>query len=199
MPEREMISDEQKIKDIQELYAAADQEVVQFQAATGLKCSKGCGRCCENPNIEATVLELLPLALELLQRPEAKEWIERIETADGFGPCLFYRPDPLAAGHGRCAVYLWRPMICRLFGFATRPDKQGQSKLATCTTIKQTCSGEYRKSENSLNAGLASPQMGNFAMKVFQIDPGLGKKQLPINEAVKVALERVAVRLRYTV
>lgn len=52
----------QIINNVLRLYEMLDAEIAQFQAASALRCASGCGRCCENPKVVATVLEVLPLA-----------------------------------------------------------------------------------------------------------------------------------------
>ena len=190
-------SDAHKIRALEKLYAALDKEIARFQKATGLQCLSGCGRCCENPQVETTVLELLPLATELWKSKEAEPAIAKALQANLSGPCIFYKPDPLIAGKGRCAVYPWRPLICRLFGFSATTDKYGKPTLVTCSAIKQTYAQEYIFAEARIKSGRPVPSMGDFSRRAFHIDPNLGKDQLPINEAIVKALEKVGIRLKY--
>lgn len=107
---------------------------------------------------------------------------------------MFYQPDPLKNGQGRCGVYLWRPLLCRLFGFAAQKDKYGQPQLVTCSTMKSLCSYEYEQALENMHQGkLAAPLMQDYAMRLFNIDPHWGKEQLPINQAIKIALEKVGL------
>lgn len=125
------------IKQVEQIFQEIDRQTATLQAATGLHCPPGCGRCCENPEVETTVLEMMPLALELWQRGEVLQWIDRSQAVEERGPCVFYHPDPFIPGNGRCSVYSWRPTICRLFAFATVTNKQGQPELAACVRQKE--------------------------------------------------------------
>jgi len=56
------------------------EEFSQFQKSSGLKCLEGCGRCCANPDIEASVLEMIPLALKIHDDGKTQEWLSIIEN-----------------------------------------------------------------------------------------------------------------------
>ncbi len=182
----------EKVDDVLHIYEKLDGEIEEFRAASLLRCAKGCGRCCDNPNVFATVLEVLPLAYALWQEDEAKNALLKISRCAVSKTCVFYQPDPLRAGHGRCSVYRWRPLICRLFGYSTKRNKNGQSQIVTCPTMKKVCATEIDQTSQRLRDGsLPAPAMQDYALRVFSLDPYLGKEQLPINEAVKIALEKV--------
>src|SRR3989338_188376 len=100
------------------LYSKLDKDIEQFSFTVGLKCASGCGRCCKNPHVETTVLELQPVAIELFRKNEADQWVNKAVEAAGQGRCVFYKPDPLIPSNGRCSVYPLRPLVCRLFGFS---------------------------------------------------------------------------------
>lgn len=184
-----------------ESYGQIDQQIADFQAATQLHCPSGCGWCCENPTVEATPLEMLPLALELFRRGEADQWLARatqIYQAGGnaTGVCVFYRPDPLVEGNGRCQVYQWRPSICRLFGFATVTSKVGQPELAACVRHKALLPDIVAATQEAIAQGLPAPSFAQLSQQVANIDPYLGRQQMPINQALKIALERVGLSLQ---
>lgn len=50
-----------------------------YQQASGLSCRSGCGECCTQPTIEATVLEMLPLALHLFDQGKAEQTLTQLE------------------------------------------------------------------------------------------------------------------------
>ena len=187
-----------KVIALLKLYKKLDDDIRRFQKETALCCERGCGRCCENPNVETTVLELLPLAISLWQNGQAAKWLKKANQAGAEGRCIFYAPDPQRDGKGRCSVYLWRPLICRLFGFSAKSNKNGMPMLVTCPTIKTQYAREYEKARKMIEGGAFVPKMGDYAFEAAQIDPPLGQEQLPINRAVKVALEKAGLfsRLR---
>ena len=54
-----------KVRAVKREYLKLDREIANFTRQSGLHCIKGCGECCKKPDIEATPLEFLPLALKL--------------------------------------------------------------------------------------------------------------------------------------
>ena len=122
---------------ILELYSQIDRQTSEFQSKTGLQCPPGCGQCCESSVAQATVLELLPAAEELFSRGEAQQWLGCIASIRNNERCVFYYPDPLIPGNGRCELYLLRPSVCRLFGFAVMKNKDGKPELITCRARKR--------------------------------------------------------------
>jgi len=197
--------EQERVSQVLALFSEVDEEISAFQKKSSLHCAEGCGRCCENPEIETTVLDVLPLAYALWQEGLAEDTLHKISGSDkmkihdlGIEPCVFYKPDALVAGNGRCSVYLWRPLLCRLFGFSVKNDKQGKASLVTCPTMKKLCEREYQNVSQGLENGMNAPRMRDFAMQALSIDPYLGQEQLPINRAVKLALERVGNYLKNT-
>lgn len=180
----------EKVERTLDLFDDLDVEVRGFKNNTGLRCAEGCGKCCENPEVETTVLEVLPLAYALWESGAADDALQRITTSEEKGQCVFYQPDPKTAGNGRCSVYSWRPLVCRLFGFSVKNDKIGRAAIVTCPTMKSLCSQEYQAADRAVNEGLKAPRMQDLAMRALGIDPHLGKEQMPINQAVRSALER---------
>lgn len=181
------------VSEVMAAYTQIDRQIDSFQVATQLHCPAGCGWCCENPNVEATLLELLPLAWELFTRNEVQQWLERIEQDRERKTCWFYQPDPLIPGNGRCQVYPWRPTICRLFGFATTTNKSGQPELAACVRHKATMPEGVASAQAAIASGLSAPNFQELSMQVANIDPHWGTRRMPINQALQVALERVGL------
>lgn len=175
------------------LYQQIDEETTAFQAATGLQCPAGCGRCCANPEVEATPLEMLPLAIELFRQGEAQYWLERLADHNELGVCVFYQSDPLIPGNGRCGVYAWRPAVCRLFGYATVKNKQGAPEFAACRHHKQTVPATVEIAKAAVTAGVPTPDFSQYGIEIANLDPNLGQGQMPLAQALKIAIERVGL------
>jgi uncharacterized protein len=183
---------QQKI--VQEIINLLEENETQtrgFAAAVGLSCKAGCGQCCEDPQVETTVTEMLPLAAHVWSKGQAGETLTAIEERKASGVCVFYQPDPHVPGNGRCRVYDYRPGICRLFGFSAKKDKQASKGLVTCKTIKKEFPKEYAHAELEINKGVDVPLIGVHTLRVYSIDPVYGKELVGINQAVKTAVERV--------
>ena len=174
-----------------------DQETTAFQAATGVQCPSGCGMCCQNPEVESTPLEMLPITVELAQKGELSQWLERVEAVEAKGVCVFYQRDPLIPDNGRCSIYDRRPSLCRLFGFAAIANKQGEPELAACKKHKETMPEVIKRAEEAISNGLPIPHFADFTMRLGNLDPNLRREPLPINQALKLVIERVGLLMQY--
>ena len=225
---------DQKINQINEVYHDLDHAIEQFQSRSGLSCKAKCGRCCENPYIDVTVLEMLPLVRALFDNKEVDQYWTKASAAEFIGlfqskgsedgqyndlsslekrpytnylqsfngakvnkgRCVFYQPDDRIEGNGRCGVYPFRPLVCRLFGFSGKKDKTGKLKLVTCPIIKEM----HKHSLDNIQKEpeqFFMPGMSDFSARISSIDPELGRNQLPMNEAFKVAVQHVGLRLKF--
>jgi Fe-S-cluster containining protein len=188
-------TDQKIIRDMMVLLEGIDRRTKEFSSSTGLKCRDGCGACCENPQVETTLAEVLPLAASLWAGGTAENKLEDIRARDSKGVCVFYNPDPVHPGRGRCGIYAFRPGLCRLFGFSARKNKKGQPELLTCKIIKSSQPEDCRQTQESLQKGdLEAPVMTHHAMAVANIDPVHGQKCFPINEAVRLAIEKIGYK-----
>lgn len=106
--------------------------------------------------------------------------------------CHLYQPLTLIdSPNGSCGNYRYRGLICRLFGYAASRDKFGELKLATCKIIKENQQESFNNTEEAISKGLYVPIFTDYYMNLTQIDFRLGTTMLPINEALKVAIEEV--------
>lgn len=182
---------------VMESYTQIDEKIETFQTETQLYCPTGCGWCCESPNVEATPLEMLPLVLELFQRGEIQEWLQLAEESDYQGQCIFYKPDPFVMGNGRCQVYHSRPTICRLFGFATVTSKSGEVQLAACVRHKAAMPHIVAQTQAAIDEKTVHPpNFADISQQIASLEPGFGHQRLPINEALKVAVQKVGLYLQ---
>ena len=173
-----------------ELYEEIDSQTAALRAIIELRCPPGCGTCCSSATVEATVLEMLPVARQLLRRREALSLLRRLGAADHVGPCVFYRPERSPRGEGCCGIYILRPSVCRLFGYGAVKNKHGIAQLALCTVMKKVIPRAAQDAAYAVERGLAAPTFTDFARRVAGLEPSLGGRLLPINRALRFALER---------
>lgn len=182
---------EQKVRLVEELFERLEIEITTFKSETHLYCNAGCGKCCSKPNIDASPLEFLPWAFDLFLNGKAEQTLEELNNSITQN-CLLYRPLSVLEHHkGSCSNYRYRGLICRLFGYAANTDKYGKLRLATCTIIKEEQQQNFNKSEEAINKGQYVPIFTDYYMKLAQIDFKMGMTLLPINEALKKAIEEV--------
>jgi hypothetical protein len=89
-----------------------------------------------------------------------------------------------------------RPSVCRLFGFAAvsgKPPEKGQ--LSTCKIIKEQDPEAIAKAMDLLTANQHDvPYVRDYTMQIEVLAPGTAfSERLPINDAIKIALEKVAI------
>jgi Fe-S-cluster containining protein len=173
------------------IYKEIDAVIGHFQIVTGLRCPSGCGACCETQDVEATVLEALPAAEEVFRRNQAEMVISSVEegVVHGSTTCVFYCTDPCGAGRGRCSYYEFRPLVCRLFGFASRRNKLGVLELSHCKPIKEAFPTLLHRALIRMSEGLNTPVYQDSFMHIASIRSDLGYRRLPVNLALKSAME----------
>jgi len=190
----------QKIKAIQKLFQELDQETGALQRSTGLSCTTGCSRCCLSPQVETTVAEMLPMAAALHEQGRSSAFHQYLAQScvDGDPICVvLHRKTPTGA-QGSCSQYAERPGICRLFGFAGQRDKQGQARLSPCAQLK-THEGERIKQiqQDAQEGRLSIPLFYTLPARVALAADSESEPLLPINEALRQAIERVELDAAY--
>ena len=172
-----------KVRAVNEIYRVLEKETKFFKRAAGIECFQGCNECCRYRDIEATILEFLPAAFILYKSGRAEELLQRINSVNDTGICVFFNPF---LNFGGCSVYVQRGLICRLFGFAARTDKNGKPYLISCKKIKSVIQPDMLL-KNIVNAPLSTA----YYMKLFGIDSKLALPYYPINQAIQKAVELV--------
>ena len=178
----------ERIKAVEQVFHELDTAISNFQQDSKLGCKWGCGKCCFKADIEATILEFLPLANFLYQNHQAEEWWEKLRS-EGNSICVIL--NPTQEGAGLCSEYVHRGLICRLFGYSARTNKYGAKELITCSIIKSEQQENYESARVRINHDLQVPIMNQFYMKLQAIDMELTREFYPINMAIQKALEVV--------
>jgi hypothetical protein len=185
------MSIEGKVKLVEQLFQKLENEIEHFQSESKLHCILGCGKCCTTPNIDASPLEFLPWAFHLFLNGKAEETLDELNKKTNLS-CHLYRPLTIVdTNSGSCSNYVYRGLICRLFGYAASRDKYGKLRLATCKIIKENQQENYLNTVEAISHGLYVPIFSDYYMNLSQIDYGLGTQILPINQALKRAIEEV--------
>ncbi|ANW96154.1 Fe-S-cluster oxidoreductase [Wenyingzhuangia fucanilytica] len=185
------MSIERKVKLVENLFYQLEQQTAQFQKTSGIDCVAGCGKCCTHPAIEASPLEFLPWAFHLFLNDETEKMLDTINEKQS-PTCLLYTPlSIIDSNSGSCSNYKYRGLICRLFGSAANTDKYGKLRLTTCKIIKEGQVDKYNNTAEAINHGLSVPVFTDYYMQLNQIDFHLGNQILPVNKALKIAIEEV--------
>ncbi len=183
------MSIERRVQLVEMLFYDLDLEIAQFQKESNLGCVAGCGKCCTHPDIDASPLEFLPWAFHLFLNGEAENTLTALNETDKL-TCHLYKSLSIL-GQGRCSDYKYRGLICRLFGFGASKDKYGNLRLATCKIIKEGQAENYEDAVKGISEGMKVPIFTEYYMKLNQIDYQMGSNIMPVNKALKLALEEV--------
>ncbi len=163
-----------------------------YQTKTGWNCIAGCGRCCLNPDVEATPLEMLPMAFKLHEEGVLEEWLTKLETSPK-KHCLAHVPGK-EPWQGKCGQYETRPSLCRMFGVAGYYDKNHSLTLSVCRDIKDA----YQITEMPKNLSRDEvPMMSDWSLKMNALHPELLHHKMPINQALHAALMKVSLYAHY--
>lgn len=179
--------------EISRIYRAIDRKITRLQHAATIACPEGCGACCQTLHIEATVLESLPLA-EAVFEYEAEDHVlqlleEKLSRNDP--TCALFIPGMENPGSGRCSFYAFRPLLCRLFGFASRKNRHGDLEFSTCRRIRETFPESVQRAQIGVSSGLRVPVFQDSFMRIAAMNPAIGFHQRPINLAIKEAIEYI--------
>jgi len=182
---------ESKVKLVERLFDNLEIEINTFKSHAHLECLAGCGKCCTAPSIDASPLEFFPWAFHLFLNGKAEEVLLELNSKP-HANCIIYQPLTLIdSDNGSCSNYRYRGLICRLFGYAASRDQFGKLRLNTCKLIKQNQQQNYNNTVEAISKGLYVPIFSNYYMQLAQIDLRLGITMLPINQALKAAIEEI--------
>jgi hypothetical protein len=84
-------------------------------------------------------------------------------------------------------------LICRLFGYSARINKEEKKELVTCKILKEEMPNEVAKASDS---GKKLPVMVHYHSRMSSIDIQLNDR-MPINKAMQKAIETVAAYYAY--
>lgn len=171
-----------KVLKIEKLLQNAEKITEKFKDKFKLDCLQGCGKCCLYNNIDASSLEFLPLAESVWENSGAVELLEKLQNIGDDEHCVFYIHDENNPNKGFCSVYKKRGLICRLYGFSLRRNKQKKLEILTCKGIKDKYNPKIVDSNN--NKFL----MSAYYLRLANIDYTRAFERLPINQAIREAI-----------
>ncbi|MBF0386733.1 MAG: YkgJ family cysteine cluster protein [Candidatus Omnitrophica bacterium] len=185
----------EKSQRMKAVYRSLDQATARFKSASGLNCPSPCGLCCLHSTVEASELEMLPAAFALARVGKVDEWYDRAKAGGFTGLCVFFSKEQSG---GQCLFYEYRPLVCRLFGYAGNKDKHERPRLVTCRVFKEIRPVQTELVLEKVGKGtIVPPMMSDFVMRAAMVDPAMTRESYPVNLALKKALERVSINQRF--
>jgi len=184
-------SDRFAIRKLLQLYQRVDKETQRFAKLSKIHCPPLCGYCCSTAHVETTPFEMLPLALSLWSSQKGDFWLEKLKMSGQKKTCVFFKSHRKDLKKGRCTVYKLRPLICRLFGFSFNKNKDGGYVYGGCKVIKQ----KYPKAVTQVIKMMQQKpnflKMTDFSIRLFGLGSTTEQKLMPINQAAKIAFEKI--------
>ena len=176
---------------VREVFDELQIETDRFISQSKVRCIAGCGHCCTNPQVSASVTEFLPLAFDLYYKGQVEEFLSLLDTAGENSYCVILKKMTVDADAGQCSNYYNRGLICRLFASSARKNKIGEKELLICRKIKEHQKDAYEAAAVSINQGMEVPLSTDYYTRLYNIDFNLTQEQLPINLAIRKAIEEV--------
>jgi len=168
---------------LQSLYDEMGKTFGDLQKKSELPCLPECTKCCSNPDIEASPIEMIPMALAIFESPDFESIYEKLTLSEGL-PCLMMDGK-------KCTRYEQRPSVCRMFGVAGYFDKNHQKTLSVCKLIKEAKPDQYSKTLLKVDA--STPMMADWFSRLKSLHPQIDQNRQPLNMALRNALEKVAL------
>jgi Fe-S-cluster containining protein len=179
---------------VKEVFSELNVEIQQYLTQSQLGCFAGCGLCCANPKVSASVLEFLPLAFDLYHSQKAEETLSKLSEASEDSYCILLNKLSVNGDAGNCTSYQNRGLICRLFASSARKNKNGEKELLVCKKIKEGKSELFQATSEAIKSDLPVPVGADYYSRLYQIDFNMTTDHYPINLAITKAIEHV---LRY--
>lgn len=179
-----------KIRQVEQVFKQLDKQTEKFGKQSNLKCLTNCNLCCLKKNLEANVLEFLPLAFYLVKNNLHEAALEMI--ANNPEHCINLAKSQVPGHTAGCSNYEHRGMVCRLFGFSGIKDKNSKLAIYTCSHMKNEYPLEFKSALDRINSGLEIPMVTDFYYQIYFIDTYLANDYNPINISIQKAIEKAA-------
>ncbi len=159
-----------------------------YQNSVNLPCRSGCGKCCFKKDIFCTPIELLPLAIKLLDENRAEEVFDQCQKNLDLH-CVLLKVKDEASGSGTCSEYEYRPFVCRTFAVAAKKNKYGAPEFSVCKIIKE----DHGESFATLlqNTDNQIPYIELWKSRLNSLDPEFLEQEYPINKSLSMVLEKL--------
>jgi len=187
-----------KVRAVEKLFKTLEKDILKLQKETGLHCAENCIKCCTTKNITASALEFYPLAFYLYKNNLADSLLSKIDQLNDpdICPILNYlSTDVMRAG---CQFYEQRGLICRLFSYSYRTDKFDRRVIAVCKPIHEEQPLLVAKANSILLKKPLGPRATNYYQRLQFIDFNEARKQYPIGDAIRIAVESVVTYFHYS-
>ncbi|WP_169684037.1 YkgJ family cysteine cluster protein [Marinigracilibium pacificum] len=181
---------------VERVFQDLDLEISNAKGNLGYSCISSCGACCFKPDIEASVLEFLPLAYYLFKSGRAEAMYESL-VENKTDICVILSTLSSENKSGFCSEYKYRGLICRLFGYSTVRKKESVKSLLVCQQIKEAYSTRIMEINGDEEVKNTLPVCSDYFYRLLAIDYKLATDKFPINTSIQKALAEVLWYFQY--
>jgi uncharacterized protein len=175
------------IDQLKHFYKEVSEAFEATQKKSTLLCPSGCGHCCLAPSVEASPIEMLPMAQKLLELGLAESILEKIQQ-EAPQSCVIYEQH--SEKKGRCTQYENRPTLCRQFAVSGYFKKDRSIDLSLCKELK-----EIYPHYKELDLEALDPEIiSEWTYQLLAIHSEVLKTRQPISNALGIALEKLLFR-----
>jgi uncharacterized protein len=185
-----------KVRQVEKIFKVLDGDMARLRKVSGVLCPDGCILCCLKPDIQASVLEFLPLAWHLVSTEQHEDVLLKIETGQQICVSLItMRNETSSAG---CRFYEYRGAICRLFGSAAmRNNKTDKLALYACKTQKENYAESWNEITDRINRQKNVPLIPEYYSELNAVDHYLANDYNPINQSLYKAIGKVLIYFKH--
>ena len=177
---------DKSVRAVERLFAQIDQSNKKFLNQVDVRCPQGCNKCCHGKSVSAAPLEFFPYAYFLYQTNQLEDKYWEFKGKEGTS-CYLVEGDEYSLS-GKCSIYEYRGIICRLFGNSASINKNGEKTYSACSILKSQIT-DQEKFKSVLQK--SAPVYSDFYMRLRTIDNMHGAMLLPINTAILKSMELV--------
>ena len=167
---------------------------------TPIACPDLCGSCCIHFLPDTMPIEADRIAFHLLtgRRDLIDHFFENKKAAESRdAACPFWNPEKPGEN---CMIYPVRPLVCRLFGFSSTTDKNGEPTFSLCRHMPPHPGIEGRSLTGTTVMeglfGAVPPHMADFSREIVGLDPQEAGRRTSICEALPLSLSKVSLLLQ---
>ena len=193
-------TDIEGVSKLMTFYKTLEDEINIARNSTNFYCIEGCGACCFTPakNLEVSLFEAIPIALALIEQGIHEDILAQLETTDcNEVPCVLYAKVSDDGKQGGCTQYAPRPLICRLFGSATKGGKSMQNTQHLPIVCKPLKAIHFEDSIKVAKLANLLPVASMVSETARSLNPQLSGELFSVNEAIRRALYYLLQRLDY--
>jgi len=161
----------------------------RFSKMAKISCPKECCLCCKIQHVSANSFEMIPIAEKIFELDLLDDTLKRIENYPE-EHCVLLKDN-------QCSMYHLRPSLCRLFGLGkVKTKKDPYFLFSICRVIKEN----HPQIIETLSLKKGFENIKTFTqlhLPLLARIPEEQKNELPINEALKQALIKIAFYKSY--